>query len=336
MSYPQYSFRLSLAVLLVGMVACGDDGPSSTDVDALGGLDGAVHDGAVPDAAPDAEVDAPPEAVCAAYPVPVPVGGSTEAAALADLATLSGTGQLTWSAQRGTLSTIFQLGVTLPACVDGADANAVVRDVLAAHPTLFQLDFSEWHLPEPFNCQFVGAFDTITMGRTLLGGHPVARDIFAYTLRREGDVVSLASTIATYLPPVSSEVADAMASCDHLDAAQATATVQARTLSATIFDQCAPTGTLEYQPDDDDTYELRDDKAWLWDETESGVFLTGTQTLRVTLDHSNYTPELNSSDARCPVLDGPGDEFTIGFDVMFDIETGEVINVKPGLDCIVC
>jgi hypothetical protein len=321
---PCFSRRLVVGALL-GLAACGDN------------LGAAAVDGPAPsDGAPvDATVDAP-ALVCDEYPVPVPPGGSGEAAARAELATLSPTGQLTWSEPRGTLSTIFQLDVPLPACTDGADANAVVREVLSAHPVLFQLDFSEWRLPEPFGCQFVDDFSTITMGRRLLGGQPVARDIFSYTLRRSNGMVRLASTIATYLPPLPTEVAAAMASCNHLDANAAETTVRATTLHASTFAQCAPTGELDYQPAANDSYVLRDDLAWLWEETRSGATLSGMRTLRVTIDPSNYTPELLASDAKCPVLDGPGDEFTVGFDVLLDIETGVLLNVKPGLDCVVC
>ena len=333
MSDVRCSLRWSLAAVL-GLLGCGDD-EGGTDVDASG----ATTDGSAADAAAGAPPDATADAgglVCAAYPIPVSVSGSTEEVALAELETLSETAQLTWSEARGTLASIFQLDLPLPACIDGADANTVVRDVLVAHPMLFRFDSDEWYAMEPFNCMFVGDFSTVTMGRKLLGGHPVARDIFAYTLRRDEDGVRLASVVATYLPPVGDAVGAAMTSCQHLDAAQAEATVRASTLTAATFEQCVPTGEVQYQPQRDDSYVLLDDTAWLWDETEAGMFLTATRTLRLTLDPSNHTPELLSSEARCPVLDGPSGAFTVGFDVRFDVETGEVINVKPGLDCIVC
>ena len=66
------------------------------------------------------------------------------------------------------------------------------------------------------------------------------------------------------------------------------------------------------------------------------MLLLGQRTLRVTLDPSNYSPELMSSSARCPVTDTTSEDFTIGFDIVFDVQTGVVIQVTPGLDCIVC
>lgn len=62
--------------------------------------------------------------------------------------------------------------------------------------------------------------------------------------------------------------------------------------------------------------------------------MTGQRTLRVTVNPANYTSALMSSSARCPGPGGNGS--TIGFDITFDVHTGAVISVKPGLDCVVC
>jgi hypothetical protein len=75
-------------------------------------------------------------------------------------------------------------------------------------------------------------------------------------------------------------------------------------------------------------------EAWSWEEGAGQVLMTGQRTLRVTVDPANYTRELMSSDARCPV--GDGNDFVIGFDVTFDVHTGAILGVKPGLDCVVC
>jgi hypothetical protein len=64
------------------------------------------------------------------------------------------------------------------------------------------------------------------------------------------------------------------------------------------------------------------------------VRLTATRTVRVTIAASNYTPDLLASDALCPVP--RSEEFTIGFDVTIDAHTGEIVFIKPGLDCFVC
>jgi len=64
------------------------------------------------------------------------------------------------------------------------------------------------------------------------------------------------------------------------------------------------------------------------------VVLTGQRVLRVTVNRANYTSQLTASDARCPTADGRG--FTVGFDITFDVHTGAIVYVKPGLDCVVC
>lgn len=66
------------------------------------------------------------------------------------------------------------------------------------------------------------------------------------------------------------------------------------------------------------------------------VLLTGQRTLRVIVNPVNYTPELLSSSARCPVLGGGSNEFSVGFDIEFDVYTGEINSIKAGLDCFVC
>lgn len=66
------------------------------------------------------------------------------------------------------------------------------------------------------------------------------------------------------------------------------------------------------------------------------VLLTGERTLRVIVNPANYSAALLSSDARCPVSDGDGSQFTVGFDLVLDVHTGAILSVKPGLDCTVC
>jgi hypothetical protein len=73
---------------------------------------------------------------------------------------------------------------------------------------------------------------------------------------------------------------------------------------------------------------------WIWKEDTGQVILTGQRILRVTVDPANYTPGLISSDASCPV--GNGNGIVIGFDIVFDIHTGAITGIRPGLGCITC
>ena len=101
-------------------------------------------------------------------------------------------------------------------------------------------------------------------------------------------------------------------------------------LQADTFSQCNPTGTVTYTPKANDTFAFAPAETWTWHDGTGNVLLLGQRTLRVTLDPSNYTPELLASAARCPI--GDADDFTVGFDV----NTGLVLQVTPGFDCIVC
>lgn len=242
---------------------------------------------------------------------------------------------LTWNASEGTLSSVAQLATPLTGCSDGQDANAQVASLLAAHPALFQLDVSEWQIPPFYDCKFVDDA-TLSMPRRKLAGKPAARDVFAYWLRRVNGIVQLAAVNGTYLPVLDAATGDAMASCTTLTESAATTRARSTRLSATVYSQCARTGSVNYTPRSNDTFGFLGDAAWTWQEDTGRVLLTGQRTLRVIVNPANYNSELLSSDARCPVPEGDGSQYTVGFDIVFDVHTGEILSVKPGLDCTVC
>lgn len=243
---------------------------------------------------------------------------------------------MTWNTSTGTLRSILQLATPLRGCTDGQDVGAQVLDVLTAHPALFHLDPAEWRLPPPFDCRYLGDHETLTLGRHHLAGRPIARDVFTFSLQRIDGVVHLSSVNGTYLPVLGAATGDTMAACNTLTEAAAIARAQTTPLRASVFSQCNPTGTVTYTPQANDTFQLAPTDVWTWHEATPGVLLSGERTLRVILHPANHTPDLLSSDARCPTPDGDGDDFTVGFDVVFDVHTGEIVSVKPGLDCIVC
>jgi hypothetical protein len=287
------------------------------------------------------QVAADLEGRCPAYPIPWPTDPGARDAAAAELATLSPTAVMTWNDARGALSNIAQLDVPLPGCTDGVDVNAEVRKFLADHPRLFQLDLDEWSTLPPFNCTFVpdgGLPADLTMARLRLAGHDVRHDIFDVAVKKIDGVVHMTSVTATYLPVAPKALDRQLTECVALHRGGAAAAVQATALEAPVFQGeviCQPTGTVSYSLRPDDSLSLSRDE-WDWGEDASGVSLQATRTLRVTVDPRNDTPELLASGARCPVLDGPADAFTVGWDVLFDAHTGEILFVKPGLDCVVC
>jgi hypothetical protein len=241
---------------------------------------------------------------------------------------------MTWNANTGTLTAVSQLAVRLDGCTDGQDVNAQVAGVLAAHPALFQIDLAEWQSLAPYDCRYVSG-DTLTMGRQRLAGWPVAKDIFAYWLRRVNGSVELSAVNGVYLPVVDRATGDSMSACNTLTQSAATTRALSTQLSAGVYSQCNRTGTVTYTPQSNDTIGFASDPTWTWEEGSGHVQLTGQRTLRVLVDPANYNSDLLASDARCPVGDDPS-QFTVGFDIVFDVHTGAILSVRPGIDCIVC
>jgi len=274
-------------------------------------------------------------ASCAQYPIPWHPAAGSQAAAQSELSTMSPGATLTWNASEGTLSSVLQLATPLTGCSDGQDVNAQVAGMIAAHPALFQIDLSEWQLPPFYDCEFVDDA-TLNMPRRQLAGKPVAQDVFAYWLRRVNGVVQLAAVNGTYLPVLDAATGDAMTSCTTLTESAATTRARSTRLTATVYSQCARTGSVNYTPRSNDTFGFLGDAAWTWQEDPGRVLLTGQRTLRVIVNPANYNSALLSSDARCPVPEGDGSQYTVGFDLVFDVHTGEILSVKPGLDCTVC
>jgi len=271
---------------------------------------------------------------CSQYPIPWRPANGAESAAQSELATMSPGATMTWDVNTGTLTAVSQLAIPLDGCTDGQDVNAQVAGVLAAHPALFQIDLAEWQSLAPYDCRYV-TNDTLTMGRARLAGWPVAKDIFVYWLRRVNDVVQLSAVNGVYVPVVGATTGDSMSACNTLT--QSTATTRARStqLTASVYSQCNRTGTVAYTPQSNDTIGFVSEPTWTWEEGGGQVALTGQRTLRVIVNPANYNSALLNSDARCPTGDDPS-QFTIGFDIVFDVHTGAILSVKPGIDCTVC
>jgi outer membrane protein assembly factor BamB len=274
-------------------------------------------------------------ASCAQYPIPWQPATGTQATAQATLSTMSPGATMTWNASEGTLSGVAQLNTPLTGCSDGQDVNEQVADLLAEYPALFQLDLSEWRIPEFYDCKYVDDA-LLAMPRERLAGQLVAQDLFAYWLRRIDGVVWLTAVNGTYLPVLDAATGQRMASCATLTRSAAVTRARSTRLTATTYSQCSRTGSVRYTPRSNDTFSFLGDPAWTWQPDSGQVLLTGQRTLRVIVNPKNYTSALLSSDARCPVADGDGSQYTVGFDLVFDVHTGAILSVKPGLDCTVC
>ena len=273
-------------------------------------------------------------ASCSQYPILWRPADGAQSAATSDLAAMSPGATMTWDHNTGTLTAVSQLAVPLDHCSDGQDVNTQVASVVSAHPALFQIDLAEWQSLAPYDCKYVND-EILTMPRQRLAGRPVARDIFAYWVRRVNGVVQLSAVNGVYLPVIGAGTGDSMAACNTLTESAAATRARATQVTATVYSQCNRTGTVKYTPQSSDAISFLTDATWTWQEGSGQVELTGERTLRVIVDPANYNAELLSSDARCPAADNPS-QFTIGFDIVFDVHTGAIVSVKPGLDCTVC
>jgi hypothetical protein len=270
---------------------------------------------------------------CELYPISWQPAHGAQAAAQAELATLSPGAKMTWNGNTGTLRSVSQLGIPLPGCTDGHGVSEQVLAALTAHPALFQLDLTEWSKPEHSDCKNVHDAELVSLRRHRLAGQPVSHDVFTYRVKRIDGVVQLIGVSGFYLPTLGPKVGETMAACDSLTEAAATATARKTPLEATIFSRCVRTGSITYIPRANDGFSFSSAE-WIWNEDTDQVILTGQRILRVTVDPANYTPGLISSDASCPA--GNGDGIVIGFDIGFDIHSRAITGIRPGLGCITC
>lgn len=300
-----------------------------------------VHDGANFDAtaADDASHDAPDVPTDAGPPCEVPIvwtaDTTTEAAALADLATLSSTARPTWNDARGTFETIFEIDAPL-ACPDGAEVWDTLLPFVDAHPALLQIDRAEWLTPGSFPCHVVSSTnDYARMDRRDFGPGTVAHDFLSFAIRRTDDGIVLRAIIANYLPVVPDSVAEPMARCGGLSPERVRASVMRDTFPYSMFMRCIPTGGGSYTSGPLDVITL-DPPRWAWTESAdgTGVEMTSEQPGTLLIDRSYWTPALETSDVNCP--DETGDERVYGFRLIFDTTTGAIISKQPGVGCIVC
>jgi hypothetical protein len=98
---------------------------------------------------------------------------------------------------------------------------------------------------------------------------------------------------------------------------------------------CTPTGSGSYRPNPGDQVTFGDARIFWDDDTvNSQIVLTFQRNGELRIPPANYSEELLASDANCPAETGP--EREVGFRLIVDAVTGEVLSKLPGLGCIVC
>ena len=280
-------------------------------------------------------------ASCDPYPLSVqPAPGAREAAE-AELTSLAPGAELTWNDARGAPEEITGLGLALTDCGEGEWALTHAWNLVADAPSLFRLDGAEWEWT--WSQGYCTAIDEEYYGwasRTHMGGQPTPysdqRVTFGFE-RRDG-VLRLEWIRGEYLPVVDEALAEQLGACAGLDDEAAADSVRAESYPYTVFDgdPCAGSSAT-YEPSSDDVVEFDEPvwkvrwepgRAWVSAAEAGDLVLRKTRAGTLQIDSSNYTPQLEDSDANA--------DSYIGFNVEIDAVTGDRLYSEPfsPVDCL--
>jgi len=271
---------------------------------------------------------------CATYPIPVTAEPGADAEIRAGFAKLAPGSSVTVSAQRGTLSTVANMNVSLGQCPRGRNVDDRVRELVAASPDAFRMDPKEWASGFAPTCEQVSESGTlVTWSRGAIGGETMRKDVFAYQVKKAGQFVVLSFVSGTYLPVASPALANDMAGCAKLEPKLAEESVRKAKLPFETFQWCSPTGSGIYEPEARDTFALGDEY-WEWDDGPigGGVVLRRTRSATLQVFEKNHTPALIASNANCS-WQGVNH---IGFTLRIDAVRSALFESSPGVGCVVC
>jgi hypothetical protein len=145
-----------------------------------------------------------------------------------------------------------------------------------------------------------------------------------------GGGVQLDAVSGFYLPVLERA---ALTECPELPGSTLEQLAREHTYSFSTFQQCVPTGAGTYTPQPNDTFEL-DDGWWGWEDGTGTIVARELRQARLILDESDWTDELLASDINCPTPDGQ--DRILGFTILFDPVTGEIMSDQNVIGCIVC
>lgn len=271
---------------------------------------------------------------CSTYPIPVTAEPGADAEIRAAFAKLAPGSSVTVSAQRGTLSSVANMNVSLGQCPRGRGVDDRVRELVAASPEAFRIDPKEWASGFAPTCDQVSEAGTlVTWSRGAIGGETMRKDVFAYQVKRAGQFVMLSFVSGTYLPVASAALTNEIAGCAKLEPKVAEESVRKAKLPFETFQWCAPTGSGIYEPEARDTFALGDEY-WEWDDGPigGGVLLRRTRSATLDVFEKNHTPALIASNANCS-WQGVNH---IGFTLRIDAVRSALFESSPGVGCVVC
>lgn len=266
---------------------------------------------------------------CLPYPRTLSVGPDGQSDARAELDTFAPNATLLWSSVRNTPSSIhaFELELKCPA---GKDAEAVVFEFVAAHPTLFRIDPAEWSRTN-IPCEAVSTTPQFASeAHVRFANQPASADRFAWRWFGGDERITVTAFVGTWIPPANIGDEIALRSCPSFDAVSAEQKLPQTGLSYSTFQWCSPTGSGKYFMQSGDTFEPDATEYLTWNEAN---LLRKQVRVSLRVAPQNLTPALLSSDANCPA---PGGAPRVGFSLTYDAVTGELLDVKPGIECIVC
>jgi hypothetical protein len=266
---------------------------------------------------------------CARYPLAVPGSTTHEAAARAELASSSPGATLVWARSRDTLASVQGMSMVLT-CDE--DLGKTLLEHLQTSPALYQVRTDEWRT-EPLPCGALTQATYVRFDRTRLGGVAVAKDVLSLRVAPLGrNRVEVQAAIGFYLPPAAPLLAASLQGCNKSARADAATSARQSRFAYTEFDVCAPVKSHAYAPAADDSVSVGnpDVPIWTWEDDANGVVLRAERRGYVHVTPNNRTPDLLRSDAHCPL------QGSVGFLFTADAVTGELLDQKAGIDCIVC
>lgn len=271
---------------------------------------------------------------CSVYPIPVAPEPGADASIRAAFAKLAPGSTVTVSAQRGTLSSVANMNVSLGQCPRGRNVDDRVRELVAAAPDAFRMDPNEWASGFAPTCEQVSDSGTlVTWSRGAIGGATMRKDVFAYQVKKAGQFVVVSFVSGTYLPIASAGLATDIAGCAKLDPKAAEESVRRAKLPFETFQYCSPTGSGIYEPEARDSFALGDEY-WEWDDGPigGGVMLKRTRSATLEVAEANHTKALIASNANCSWA-GVNH---IGFTLRIDAVRSALFESSPGVGCVVC
>ncbi len=289
-----------------------------------------------PDVGALPEVDASSGAECQPYPARTPDDPGAELVARARLAQIDPAALMSWNPRRFTLSSIAG-NLAMPACVGRETVQDHAMSLVTSSADLFRMIPAEWGRGAAVTCDAVTAtaMTCVGFGRRRFGGHTTLwSDLINFCVRRVGAVPTVVRVDGDYAPPITDGLAAQLSACEgqltHETVVLGTA--QLRQFGFLHGVDCNLNHEGAYQPNQADAVTFESDPVFgdgMWTRMHGATELRYVRRAWLRIHQDNLTTELRHSNANC--FGAP-----IGFELVVDGVTGDVLDSVPGLGCTVC